>query len=409
MKRFTMIMLAAAALAGCKTEPGGGSSSGGNGAASGDTVVIVSSLPRTGSAKGQTDTIVNGIKMAIEEAGGKAGPFKVAYRDWDDATAAAGQYTAVMEETNAKKAVADKDVMAYIGPFNSPAAAISMPITNQADLLMISPANTRPGLTKPGTGDPDEPQKYQPTGRKNYTRVVPADDLQGKVAAQWAQDMGVKKVYILDDGDVYGRGIALIFNDTCKDLGIEVLGHETIDPKQQEFRSLMTTIKSKNPDLVYFGGTTQSKGGQIAKDMAASGMTAKIMVPDGCLEQAFIEAATAENLNDRAFITFGGVPPDKQEGAGKAFVDKYQEKYGAMPEPYAIYGYEAAKVALKAIADAGKKDRRAVTDAAFAIRDFDGALGTWSFDENGDTDLTIMSGSTVKDGKFEFVKILGEQ
>ena len=79
-----------------------------------------------------------------------------------------------------------------------------------------------------------------------------------------------------------------------------------------------------------------------------------------------------------------------------------------MPEAYAIYGYEAAKVALEAIADAGKKDRRAVTDAAFAIRDFDGALGNWSFDENGDTDLTIMSGITVKDGKFEFVKLLGE-
>jgi branched-chain amino acid transport system substrate-binding protein len=398
---------ALAALVGCKTEPGGDSSGSGNGSAS-NKIVIVSSLPRTGSAKGQTDTIVNGIEMAIEEAGGKVGEFEIEYRDWDDSTAAAGAYTAEMEEANAKKAVADKDVMAYIGPFNSPAAAISMPILNEADLLMISPANTRPGLTKPGTGNPDEPEKYQPTGRKNYTRVVPADDLQGKVAAEWAKEMGVETVYILDDGDVYGRGIAVIFNDTCKDLGIEVLNHETIDPKQQEFRSLMTKIKAQNPDLVYFGGTTQSKGGQIAKDMAAVQMNAKIMVPDGCFEDAFIEAATAENLNDRAFLTFGGVPPEKQEGPGKEFVDKYKEKYGAMPEPYAIYGYEAAKVALRAIADAGKKDRRAITDAAFAIRDFEGSLGTWSFDANGDTDLTIMSGSTVKNGKFEFVKILGE-
>ena len=130
--------------------------------------------------------------------------------------------------------------------------------------------------------------------------------------------------------------------------------------------------------------------------------------PDGCLEQAFIEAAGADNLNGRCFLTFGGVPPEKQEGPGKEFVDKYQAKFGAMPEPYAIYGYEAAKVALKAIADAGKKDRRAITDAGFAIRNFDGALGTWSFDENGDTDMTRMSGSTVTDGKFEFVKLLGE-
>lgn len=408
MKRSSMLLLLAIALAvvvGCKTEPGGGSSTG-EGAS--EKIVIVSSLPRTGSAKGQTDTIVNGIKMAIEEAGGKAGPFKVEYRDWDDSTAAQGAWTAEMEENNAKKAAADKDVMVYIGPFNSGAAMISMPLLNEADLLMISPANTWPGLTKPDIGAPDEPQKYRPTGRKNYTRTVPTDDLQGKVAAEWAKEMGLTKAYILDDGELYGRGIATIFHDTCKDIGIEVLGHESIDPKAQNFRPLMTTIKSQQPDVIYFGGTTQSKGGQIAKDMVAAGIEAKLMVPDGCLEGEFIESAGADNLNDRCYITFGGIPPAKQEGAGKVFVDKYKEKFGDMPEPYAIYGYDAARAALKAIADAGKKDRRAITDAAFALRDFDGALGTWSFDENGDTNMTRMSGSTVTGGEFEFVKLLGQ-
>jgi branched-chain amino acid transport system substrate-binding protein len=241
-----------------------------------------------------------------------------------------------------------------------------------------------------------------------YTRVVPADDLQGTLAAEWAKDMGVERVYILDDLEVYGRGIAQLFEEACRDLGIEVLGHESIDIKAQEFKSLMTKIKAENPDLIYFGGTTQSKAGQIAKDMVAVGLDAKLMVPDGCFEDAFIKSAGAENLNDRVFITFGGLPPEELTGSGKEFVDKYVEKYDTMPEAYAIYGYEAARVALEAIRKAGKKDRGAIVDAALSIRDFDGALGTWSFDENGDTSLTLLSGNTVRDGKFAFVRILGQ-
>ncbi len=102
--------------------------------------------------------------------------------------------------------------------------------------------------------------------------------------------MGVKRVYVLDDNEVYGKGIATLFIEACQDLGIEVLGHESIDVKAQEFKPLMATIKGEKPDLIYFGGTTQSKGGQIAKDMVAAGLDCKLMVPDACYEEAFIQS-----------------------------------------------------------------------------------------------------------------------
>lgn len=371
------------------------------------TIKIVSSLPRTGSAKDQTDTIVNGIKMALEEAKYQVGDFKIEYVDMDDATAAAGQWTTEQEASNAKKAVNDDDVMAYIGPYNSGAAKISMPILNTAGLLMISPATTWPGLTKPGKGDANEPEIYQPSGKQNFFRVVPADDLQGPLSAQWAKEMGIKKVYVLDDTEVYGKGIANLFTAACEDLGIEVLGQESIDTKAQEFKSLMTKIRGLNPDLVYFGGSTQNKGGQVAKDMVAAGLNCKIMVPDACYEEAFIESAGPENLNDRCYVTFGGLPPEEFTGSGAKFVEAYQAKYHSKPEGYAIYGYEAAKVALEAISKAGKKDRAAIVEACRNIKDFDkGALGKWSFDENGDTTIATISGNEVKDGKFTFVKQL---
>jgi branched-chain amino acid transport system substrate-binding protein len=133
------------------------------------------------------------------------------------------------------------------------------------------------------------------------------------------------------------------------------------------------------------------------------------MCPDGCFEEAFIESAGAENLNDRCFITFGGLPPDKLEGAGKAFVEKYKAKYNSEPEAYAIYGYESAMVALEAVRKAGKKDRAAIVDACRTLKDYEGALGKWSFDENGDTTMRVLSGNTVKDGKFTFVRLLGQE
>jgi branched-chain amino acid transport system substrate-binding protein len=372
-------------------------------------IKIVSSLPRTGSAKAQTDTIVNGIEIALAEADWKCGDFKIEYGDWDDATAAAGQWTAEAETANARRAVRDPDVMVYIGTYNSGAAKMSMPILNRAHLLMISPANTSPGLTKPGKGDPGEPEMYRPTGQLNYVRVVPADDLQGPLSARWAKELGVKRVYVLDDNQDYGKGIAGFFVTACQDLGIQVLGQESIDDKAQEFKALMTTIKGLQPDLIYFGGSTQTKGGQIAKDMVAAGLTCKLMVPDACYEDAFIKAAGAKNVNDRCYVTFGGLPPTELKGPGREFVEKYKARYGREPEGYAIYGYEAGKVALEAIRRAGRKDRQAIVDAALSIRDFrQGALGSWSFDDNGDTTITTISGSQVHNGEFQFVKLLGE-
>ena len=405
----TLALVTFGACGGSTPAPSGATTPAPPPAAAGDARVIkvVSSLPRTGSAKAQTDTMVDGIKMAIDEAGSKVGEFTIKYEDLDDATAAEGKWTAERETANADQAIKDPDVMAYIGTYNSGAAKVSMPKLNQASILMVSPANTWPGLTKPGKGDPGEPEIYRPTGKVNYTRVVPADDLQGVLGADWAKKLGVQTVFVLDDREVYGKGIADLFEARALEIGLKVLGHEGIDSKAQEFKPLMTNIKSRNPDLVYFGGTTQTKAGQVAKDMLAVGLKAKIMVPDGCFEQAFIDSAGAENLEGRAYITFGGLPPEKLVGKGAEFVENYRKKYNHEPEAYAVYGYESAKVVLEAVARAGKKDRDAIRAAALTIKDFDGALGKWSFDENGDTTLRTLSGQTVKDGKFTFVEVLG--
>ena len=406
---FALTTLATGFLtAGCQKTSG--DSTAGNGAASsGNTVKIVSSLPMTGSSLGQTQTMVNGIKQVIEENKSTAcnGKLKLEYQALDDAVAATGKWDSAQETSNANQSVADKNIVAYIGTFNSGASKLSIPILNNADLVMISPAATYPGLTKPGKGTANEPNVYYPKGKRNFARVVPADDLQGVAAAKWAKSLGVKKVYILDDQELYGKGLADIFEASAKQEGIQVLGHEAIDPKASDYRALMNKIKALNPDLIYFGGITQNNVGQLIKDARNVGMTAdkvKIMGPDGTYEKALIDAAGKDA--EGYYATFGGIPANQLTGAGKTWYESYKKKYNAEPEAYAAYGYESAKVVVDAINKVCKNDRAAIRDAVMSTKNYNGVLGTWSFDENGDTTLTKLSGNVVKNGKWEFVSVL---
>jgi branched-chain amino acid transport system substrate-binding protein len=367
----------------------------------GETIKIVSSLPRTGSSKGQTDTIVNAFRMALDEVGSQVAGFNIVYQDLDDATPAKGAWDAGLEATNANQAVADPDVMLYLGTFNSGAAKVSMPILNRANLVMVSPANTYPGLTKPGKGEANEPGVYAPTGVRNYARVVPADDLQGAVGARWAQQVGVQRAYVLDDTELYGHLIAVNFTDTAGRLGLQVVGGpEGIDPKATSYLALAEKIRASGPDLVYYGGITQNNAGQLLKDLrSVLGPDVKVMGPDGIYEEAFLRDAGA--AAEGTYITFGGVAPSKLTGKGADWYAAYKARFNAEPEAYAGYGYEAMKVALDAIGRAGAKDRARIRDAVFVTRDYNGVLGTWSFDENGDTTLTAMSGRQVKNGRFD--------
>ena len=377
-------------------------------AAHADTIKIVSSLPRTGSANAQAQTMVNGIKMALDEVGDQIGLFTIAYEDWDDASPERGQWDPAVEAANAHRAVQDPDIMAYIGTYNSGAAKIAIPILNQASLVMVSPANTYPGLTKPGLGEANEPAVYRPSGKINYFRVVPADDIQGDVAAQFAKEIGVKKVFVLHDRELYGKGVADVFKRVAGKLGLEIVGYEGIDSKAANFRSLATKIKSTSADLVYFGGTTQTGAGQLAKDLVSSGVKVKLMVPDGCRENALIESAGKDNLEGRTYVTFGGLPPSELKGKGRDFYEAYKKKFNSEPEAYSVYGYEAAKVVLEAIKRAGKKDRETIRAAVAGTKDFNGALGKWSFDANGDTSLKVMMVEEIKNGQFSPVKIVGQ-
>ena len=401
----TLAAVAVLALAACS----GGSSGGG----SKGEIEVWSSLPRQGSSKGQTDTIVNAINMALAEKNNTAGGYTIKYSDKDDSTAAAGKWDEATEIKNANDAVADDKLVAYIGTFNSGAAKLSIPILCGKGMVMVSPANTYPGLTKAGKGEADEPDKYYPNGcTRNYFRVVAADDLQGLAGAKWAAKLGAKNVYVLDDTELYGKGIADVFNKEAPGQGLTVLGRDGIDGKATDYKALAEKIKATNPDLVYFGGITQNNAGQLWRDLRDAMPSVKLMGPDGILEDAWIQAAG--EAAEGTYITFGGLPADKLTGKGADFLKNYNAKYpNNPPQAYTAYGYEAAGTVLAAIEKAAATNpadtaalRAAVLKAVAETKDYEGALGKWSFNQEGDTSLTAMSGNIVKDGKFVFDSVV---
>ena len=284
----------AGAFIGCGGKDGTDKGGDGKGGDAKETIRIVSSLPRTGSARGRRTPSSTASRWRSRSTSGEVGrSSRSSTRTGTTPPPPPASGTADREGATPSKAVADPDVMVFIGPYNSGAAKISMPDLNEAGLLQISPAVTWPGLTKKIKGvAPDEPEMYRPAKRVTFCRVCPTDDLQGPLAADFAKDeLKVKKVYILDDKELYGEGIAEVVQAAVRGDragGGRARGHQ--HRGSIEFGGLMTKIKGLNPDLVYFGGTTQSKGGQIAKDMVKAGLTCPLIVPDGCYEQAFIDS-----------------------------------------------------------------------------------------------------------------------
>jgi branched-chain amino acid transport system substrate-binding protein len=344
--------------------------------------------------------------LALEQRNNMAGDVQIKYQSQDDATAQAGKWDEAKCAQDAQSVAQNEEIVGWIGPFNSGCAQVQIPILNQAGLAMVSPANTYIGLTKTG-GEPDEPEKFYPTGNHNYTRVIVADDKQGRAGAIWMRDLGVRNVYILDDQETYGKGLADQFQQNAEEQGIQVLGREGIDGKASNYRALMSKIAQLNPDAIYFGGITQNNAGQLVKDKVGAGMSNEnviFMGPDGINEDAFLDAAgdSAEGV----YVTFGGLPASELPGKGQDFVQNYKDKYNSDVEAYTAYGYEAANVLLDAIDRAykadGKVTREGVVRELFATRNYGGVLGTWSFDPNGDTTLTQLSGQRVKSGKFGF-------
>jgi len=381
---------------------------GGEGGAS--ELTIYSSLPLQGDSRPQSEDVVRGMKLALEQNGGKAGNIKIKYVSLDDSTASTGKWEPGQVSTNARKAIGDESTIAYLGEFNSGASAVSIPIINEAGILQVSPSNTYVGLTREQGADEGEPAKYYPTGERTYGRVVPADHIQAAAQVSYMKDQGCTNVYILNDKEVYGKGLATQVEQIAGEQDLEVLGNDGIDTKAANFRALADKVKGAGAGCFFFGGITQNKGVQVFKDVAAGSPDIKMFGPDGVAESPFT-SKVGDSLEKNIFITNPTLDPKFYPPAAQKFFDEFEAKHGKKPEPYAIYGFEAMSITLQAIEAAGdvkadKEGRAAVVEAFLNTKGRESVLGTYDIDENGDTTLSDYGGYKIEGGELVFDKVI---
>lgn len=375
------------------------------------TIKLYSSWPLTGSMETVGNDAVAAVRMALADFGNAAGGFAIEYEALDDGVAANnGKWEAAKETDNANKVINDADAVVYMATYNSGAAKISIPLTNSAGLAQISYANTYPGLTKAveGATEEGEPDVYYPSGKRNYMRVCPADEIQGAAAGNFATgELGRKKAYILHDNSLYGKGVAAVFKLQFAKNGGEVLGFEGYEMSSGDYQSVMTAIAAMEPDLLYLGATVDSNAAKIVQDMrSVMGPEVEFIGPDGLINTAFVDGAG--EAAEGAWLTFAGYTPDKLlelGGPSADYVTRVTELLGHAPDSYAVYGYETAVVVIQTIDKVGEKDRAKILDAMFATEGFVSLLGgTWSFTETGDTDSSIIGLAKVIDGQITFQK-----
>jgi branched-chain amino acid transport system substrate-binding protein len=354
-------------------------------------VLVASDLPLQGSSRTQTTQMTKAIRKVLEDAGWKAGDLNVAYQSCDDSTAQAGKWDSGKCSQNGKAYAENEKVMAVIGTFNSGCAQIIIPLLNRAPgggVGMVSPANTYVCLTEAGPGcAKSEPDKYYPSGKRNYTRIVAHDAYQGAALAQFAQNQGLKKCFVLNDKEAYGLGVAQNFQNAAKSLGIEIAGFEAWDPKASSYEGLMRKISGTGADCLMLGGLIDENGAQVIKDKVAvlgpNTGKVKLLMPDGFTTQSTIDEAGKKNAAG-AFSSVAGVPPDQLTGKGKEFIESFKQELGGEPvEAYSAYGAQAMQIVLDAISRAGA-DRGKVIDELFNTTVQGGILGDFEISENGD-------------------------
>ncbi|HTN22456.1 MAG TPA: branched-chain amino acid ABC transporter substrate-binding protein [Solirubrobacteraceae bacterium] len=387
-----VLALLAFAAAGC-----GGDGAPDNAPADGPrTLTIYSSLPLHGPDRERARDMVNAIKLALQESGGKIGPLSVTYVSLDSSTAEDDTWTQDKVLDNARTAVKDFNSIAYIGDLDSAATALSLPLTNEGHVLQVSPSSTYDGLTRAGGRRPAEPERFYPSGLRTFGRVVPADHVTASALVGYMKSEGVRRLALLADRDLYGGGLADQIEKAAARQGIDVEDRGRIDARKRDLGDTAADIAKQGADAFVFAGGDAAGAARIYQAVADAAPGLLLFGPDAVADDPAVLALPAAVLR-RLRVTSALLPLRMLPRAARTFDARFDTTFGRHPAPAALQAYEATRAVLAAIRNAGAKgnNRRAVTDAFFATRDRPSVLGTYSIDRNGDTSLSTFAGNRL--------------
>lgn len=373
----------AVTVAGC-----GGVSISGASEATGNQLVIYSSLPLQGPSGEVAAQIVNGERLALADAGGRIGPFRVSYVSLDDANPTTGRLDPGVTASNAKMAAQDTSTIAYLGEYNSAATAVSLPLINAAGILQVSPASPYVGLTSSLDAGQDEPQRFYPSGQRTFGRLQPGDPGQARAQVDLMKAMGVHKVYVLDDQDPFEIPLAQIVASDAERAGITVAAHDSLATTTGAvFTGAVEKIAQSGAQAVFLAGGTGAGTVALWRQLHSAAPHLLLLGSSTMVNESFtaqIGSAAASTYLTTPVLATNDYPP-----TAARILSAYRRHFGSEPGPNALYGYEAMSVVLDAIRRAAShgNDRQAVINSFFAVRNRNSVLGRYSIDAGGETTL----------------------
>lgn len=381
----------------------GGSTAGCEGAGSGiqqgERVTVYVSMPLRGPDGAEGRDVVRAAKLALADARGKAGELRVraVYLDDTSGRAARARWSQAAAAANARDAAQDSSAIAYLGDFQSGATRASVPITNEARILQVSPASAAVDLVQPFLGAGDQvPEEVQATGGRTFGRVIPSDEVQAEAAAGWVKRLGARRVGTLSDGTEFGQTMVRAFRESLA-----------------RPRLRRGPVPYPGGASVYYGGTADGAPASVSRLIKTLCPRPAVIASDALLGSPLLRPSRARSHSCPAiaippprgtYITSAAQDPSQLPPAGERFVRAFTERYGREPGRYGAYGYEAMAVVLDSIRRAGDQgdSRDGVVDAFFDTRDRASVLGTYSIDEVGDTTLGRLAGYRLVDGRPRF-------
>ena len=392
----------AVAVAGC-----GGVGVSGAASAIGNQLTIYSSLPLQGPSGAVSEQIVNGEKLALSEAGGRVGAFKVSYVSLDDSNPSSGRWDPGVTETDAKTAAQDTTTIAYLGDYNSAATAVSLPLINAAGILQVSPASPYVGLTSSLDAGQDEPERFYLSGRRNFGRLQPGDPAQAAAQVSLMRQMGVHKVYVLNDQNPFEVPLAQIVAGDAERAGITVAGDDGLDMTGGTlFTGEVEKVSESGAQAVFFAGGDEAGAVALWQQLHSADPHLLLLGSSTMASESF--AAGIGGAGASTYLTTPVLATDLYPPSAARMLADYRRVFGGEAGPYALYGYEAMSVVLDAIRRAGPhgNERQTVIDRFFAVKNRDSVLGRYSMEADGETTLSPYGVDRIANGRPVFYRAI---
>jgi len=373
--------------------------------ATGTQLAVYSSLPLQGPTAKASQEVVNGERLALSQAGGRAGSFRVGYVSLDDSDPRTGRLDPGVTAANAKIAAQDTSTIAYIGEYSSAATAVSLPLINAAGILQVSPASPYVGLTSSLDAGQYEPQRFYPTGRRSFGRLQPGDPAQAAAQVKLMQALGVRKVYVLDDQNPFVVPLAALVAADARRAGIAVAVHDSLPiALAGAFQGEVGKVTPSGAQAVFFAGGGSAGAISLWRALHRAKPNLLLLGSSALATEAF--TAAIGPAGERTYLTSPELAVQDYPQPAARVLRLYQRRFGAEPGPNALYGYEAMSVVLDAIRRAGAhgNNRQVVIDRFFATRDRDSVLGRYSIRANGETTLPGYAVYRVQDGRPVFYR-----